>query len=249
MQPTDNRTERNWDSPGRLVPAVILIAIGALFLLSNLRIIPNTNWFDFWPVILIVIGASKLADAPRTGGYTGGVVLVGIGGLFLVSNLGLLPNGWSVWDFWPVALIAVGIMLLLERVAWPDSLGRTWARRVNPADASETSGDVNLTAVFSGGKRRVSGEDFRGGVISAVFGGFELDLRQAFMTANSAVLKIDVVFGGAEIKIPTNWCAVVKGAGIFGGYSDETLHPQMTPETKRLIVKGGAVFGGVVVKN
>jgi len=249
MQPTDSRTERNWDSPGRLVPAVILIAIGALFLLSNLRIIPNTNWFDFWPVILIVIGASKLAEASRTGSYTGGAVLVGVGGLFLVSNLGLLPNGWSVWDFWPVALIAVGIMLLVERVAWPSDLRRSWSGRFNMSDASETSGDVNLTAVFSGGKRSVVGEEFRGGVISAVFGGFELDLRQAFMTSNSAVLKIDVVFGGAEIKIPTTWCAVVKGTGVFGGYSDETLHPPSTPETKRIVIKGGAVFGGVVVKN
>jgi hypothetical protein len=42
---------------------------------------------------------------------------------------------------------------------------------------------------------------------------------------------------------------VVEGTGVFGGYSDETIHPPMTPETKRLIVKGGAVFGGVVVKN
>jgi len=247
MQPTDNRTGRNWDSRSRMVPAVILIAIGALILLRNLHVIPYTDWINFWPVVLIVIGASKLADASRTGSYTVGAVLMGIGGLFLVDNLGLLP--WSVWNLWPVALIAIGIMLLVERITWPEQLRKSWNSRVNLSDATETSGDVNLTAVFSGGKRSVVGEDFRGGVISAVFGGFELNLRQAFMTANSAVLKIDVVFGGAEIKIPTTWCAVVKGTGIFGGYSDETLHPPATPETKRLVITGGAIFGGVVVKN
>jgi hypothetical protein len=69
------------------------------------------------------------------------------------------------------------------------------------------------------------------------------------MKTNAAVIKIDAVFGGVEMRIPEEWCAVVEGVGIFGGYSDETLHPPMTPETKRLILKGGAVFGGVVVKN
>lgn len=51
------------------------------------------------------------------------------------------------------------------------------------------------------------------------------------------------------MKIPEDWLAVLEGAGIFGGYSDETNHPPITPQTKRLILKGGAVFGGVVVKN
>jgi hypothetical protein len=41
----------------------------------------------------------------------------------------------------------------------------------------------------------------------------------------------------------------MKGAGVFGGYSDQTMHPPITPETKKLIVKGGAVFGGVTIKN
>jgi hypothetical protein len=41
----------------------------------------------------------------------------------------------------------------------------------------------------------------------------------------------------------------MRGGGVFGGFSDHTMHPPLTPETKRLIVKGGAVFGGVTVKN
>jgi hypothetical protein len=41
----------------------------------------------------------------------------------------------------------------------------------------------------------------------------------------------------------------MRGAGVFGGYSDQTIHPPITSETKRLIVKGGAVFGGVTFKN
>ena len=249
MQPNDTHTDRNWDSAGRLIPAVVLIGVGSLFLLGNLHIIPSMNWFDFWPVILIVIGALKLADAPRTGGFAGGAIMLGIGGLFLASNLGVLP--FAVWDLWPLILIVVGVSLLIQRAA--PGFSDSWRGRARDSwpsgSATVAAGDLNLTAVFSGGKRKVTTEDFRGGVVSAGFCGFELDLRVARMRADSAVVRIDAVFGGVELKIPETWCAVVQGAGIFGGYSDETRHPVMTPETKRLIVKGGAVFGGVVVKN
>ena len=240
MQPNDPQPYRNWDS-GRTIPAIALIGVGVLFLMGNLHVIPSMNWFDMWPVILIVIGALKLADATHRGNFTGGAIMVGLGVAFLVGNLGILP--FPVWDLWPVLLIGIGILLLFERLSLPDMTRWDW-RSNNVA-----TGDLNLAAVFSGGKRKIVTDDFRGGTISAVFGGFELDLRKAGMKANSAVIKIDAVFGGVEMRIPEEWCAVVEGVGIFGGYSDETMHPPMTPDTKRLILKGGAVFGGVVVKN
>ncbi len=43
------------------------------------------------------------------------VVLIGIGVLLLLSNLGLFPeSGWAVlWRFWPVALVALGLDVLI----------------------------------------------------------------------------------------------------------------------------------------
>jgi hypothetical protein len=45
------------------------------------------------------------------------IVLIGIGVLLLLSNLGLFPEaGWAVlWRFWPVALVALGIDVLIGR--------------------------------------------------------------------------------------------------------------------------------------
>ena len=99
MQPNETRTDRNWDS-GRLIPAIALIGVGSLILLGNLHLIHSMNWFDFWPVILIVIGALKLAAGPRRGNYTGGAILLGLGAAFLASNFGLLP--FPVWNLWPL---------------------------------------------------------------------------------------------------------------------------------------------------
>lgn len=45
---------------------------------------------------------------------TGGVVLILIGLLLLLQNLGILQWG-SLWKFWPVILIAVGISMIMPR--------------------------------------------------------------------------------------------------------------------------------------
>ena len=60
-------------------------------------------------------------------------------------------------------------------------------------------------------------------------------------------MEINAVFGGAEVRIPTNWSAVLDGVGVFAGaFNDETVQPSLaTPNLKRLRFKGAAVFGGV----
>ena len=50
------------------------------------------------------------------------------------------------------------------------------------------------------------------------FGGFELDLRQADIEGAEAVIEVNALFGGGEIKVPETWHVVVSGMGIFGGY-------------------------------
>ena len=51
----------------------------------------------------------------RRGAVLAGLILIVIGALFLLSNLGLL--GWWRWDvFWPLILIGVGVALLAGRL-------------------------------------------------------------------------------------------------------------------------------------
>jgi hypothetical protein len=62
---------------------------------------------------------------------------------------------------------------------------------------------------------------------------------------------VDVVFGGADLRIPETWSAVVQGTGVFGAFTDNSRQPDpsRTPNPKRLVVKGAAVFGHVEVRN
>lgn len=240
-----------------MIPGLILVAIGALFLLDNLHIVHVSTWFAYWPVILIAFGLVKLVDSTFPGGRIAGGVLMAVGAAFLADNLGYI----RIDQMWPLLLIAAGLFLLWIRTHSGYDYSRWWGgpfherhwrhRHFQFDSPSYSSGGstIHEVNVFSGTRRVINDQDFKGGKISCVFGGITLDLTGANMVGNSAVLDISAVYGGAVVRIPTTWHLEMRGAGVFGGYSDQTIHPPFTPETKRLIVKGGAVFGGVTFKN
>ena len=65
---------------------------------------------------------SKRRDRPgqhRRVSLVGPVILIGLGVVFLLNNMGVLA--WSVWDvifrLWPVLLIAVGLEIILSRLS------------------------------------------------------------------------------------------------------------------------------------
>ena len=51
----------------------------------------------------------------RRGGLIGPLILIGLGVVFLLNNLGILD--WSIWEIllrlWPVLLVAAGLDLIL----------------------------------------------------------------------------------------------------------------------------------------
>jgi len=225
--------------PG-IVPALAVIGIGVLFLLNNLNIVYVHDWWRYWPVILIAAGMAKMVDAEHSGGRLSGGILLCVGALFLADTLGFLRLSWH--DFWPLILIGAGLVMLWSRLAPPPA--------GVPASPPGHEGVLNEYAIFGGVERKVMTDDFRGGHVSAMFGGVELDLRQASIRAESAVLDVNAMFGGIEIKVPTSWVVVPQVAAIFGGFSKKGAEPSTDmPGVRRLYIKGSAIFGGVDVKN
>ncbi len=249
---TDPRYDWNQSSE-RFIPAIVLIGLGVLFFLNNLHVVAVHDVIRYWPAIFIAVGIVQLVDSAYPAGRIAGGAFVTVGAFLLARNLGYLDI--RIHDLWPLILIGAGILMLLNRtVLWRDKLFAGMAnnehfRRWRERDY--TPGMLNEYAVFGGGKRKVNTFDFKGGHVDAVFGGFEIDLRDAIMDSDMAVLEANAVFGGIEIRIPITWSAVVQGVGVFGGYQDETTQPNQSliPNPKRIIVKGAAVFGAVEVKN
>lgn len=254
METPDNDPRYIWSrSSERFIPAIVLIGVGLLFLLNNLHIVAVREIIGYWPAILIAVGIIQLVDSSFAAGRAAGGILVCVGAFLLARNLGYLNI--AVHDLWPLILIGAGILMLLNRtVLWPGGvyarIGRSERFR-RFRDRQYVPGMLNEYGVFGGGKRKVNTMDFKGGHVDAVFGGFEIDLRDAVMEGDVATLETNAVFGGIEVRIPVTWSAVVQGVGVFGAFQDETRQPNQSliPNPKRLIVKGGAVFGAVEVKN
>jgi len=281
MEPNDYQDPQSGRIQHGAIPGLIIIAIGVLFLLDNFHVVYVREWWRYWPVVLIAVGMVKLVDATYATGRIVGGVMMGVGALILGNNLGVIDV--TIEQLWPLILIGIGLVMLGARIWGPEWLGpqrrfrhhhwkrnfdreklrqnienrarRGWEAGIKyvPDDDEEppSPDKLNEVAIFGGGKRKVITQDFQGGELTAVFGGFEVDLREAGMTADSAILDVNTIFGGAEIKIPYSWTAVVQGVGIFGGYGDETTPPNPTtnPNSKKLFIRGAAVFGGVSVKN
>jgi hypothetical protein len=110
--------------------------------------------------------------------------------------------------------------------------------------------EFDQAVVFSGFKRRVTSRHFRYGKIAAVFGGFNIDFNRAEIDGEYAVLNIDAVFGGGEVRVPDHWRIVIEGSAIAGAFVDETYgSPDPGKPIKRLIIRGTAVCGGVSFKS
>ena len=156
----DNRDYMIRTSTG-LVPGLTLAGLGVLFLLSNLDILQVYNWWQLWPVVVIAIGVTKLVDSPVIGEKTAGTVMIGVGGIFLATTFGWVP--WDVLDFWPLALIGLGLVMLFQRLGDLEENSRwRYAARSQHADG---------IAVFGGFQRRVTTDDYGGADYVTIFGG------------------------------------------------------------------------------
>ncbi len=111
--------------PNILWPAILII-VGLAFLFQNLGLLGNNLWdsiFKFWPVLLILLGLNDLA---RTRGVAGPTFTIGLGAIFMASNLGYL--GWdswmTIWRLWPVIIIAIGLEIFIGRKnIWLSTIG------------------------------------------------------------------------------------------------------------------------------
>lgn len=231
-----------------IIFSVALIALGALFLLDNMGILRFHDVARYWPVILIALGVVRLVDSHGTASLIWGGLLAGAGSLLLLDNLGIFYFDWRI--FWPAVLIGLGILMLIRTTQRHEPWAAARTDGVNPPPPSP--GTLNLWAMFSGGEKRITAQDFRGGEVSAMFGGFEIDLRGAALAEAQATIDVNAMFGGVDIQIPETWIAEVKGTALFGGFTDETIPPATpagAPAPPRLIVTGYAMFGGVTVSN
>ena len=59
--------------------------------------------------------AEELSGDIKTGSVFWGLFLMGLGALFLLANFDVIDYG-SIWTYWPVLIIVIGVKLVFEHV-------------------------------------------------------------------------------------------------------------------------------------
>ncbi len=227
-----NRFRHRRRGRGQFVGAFVLITIGILFLLIENHVLESFNIWRLWPMILVIVGTAKLMQR-TSAGTVPGIILISLGVIFELSEFGYLPVRPD--NLWPLILVAAGAALL-------------W-KALTPAHNESSNAEPESFTIFGGVERRISDPAFTGTEMTAILGGYKVDLRKAQMAGEKAVITTTAIFGGIELLIPESWTVDLRGSPIFGGYNDETLHREQNISGPRLIIEGFAMFGGITIKN
>ncbi len=223
----------------RLFFGLFLIAIGGVWILERLGLIPNAvdDILISWQMLLIGIGIFSLIGGNRTPG----LILIMIGGFFLIPEVAEIPYELRRLA-WPLLLVGLGIILLF----------RTRKKNEPTFDRGASSTDVFDDFVIFGGREIfVNSQNLIGGKTTSIFGGTEYDMRRTVMSPNGAVVDCVTIFGGCTFKVPPNWTVKNEVTTVFGAFSDKrgaTFHEDATDASKMLVIKGFSAFGGIEVK-
>ncbi|SFF88459.1 Cell wall-active antibiotics response 4TMS YvqF [Duganella sp. CF458] len=249
-----NRGHRERNTASQMLIGAGVILAGFLFLIDNLGWIDLDMRVHFWPIILMVFGASTLAQAPRRGsGATfAGIFMLLFGMVSLLKGLGLIAISWKT--LFPIGIIGLGLLMVFrankrsKRAADGDA-GSGFAEDASMfgMDQGETGERVlDLTAILGGVQRKVTTQDFRGGDLTSLMGGIDLDMRTASLNG-TAVVNVFALMGGISIKVPTDWTVELEGTPVLGGFDEKTMEPK--DSSKRLVIRGTAIMGGVEIRN
>ncbi len=205
------------------------VAIGSLLLLRNLHVISFDYWGELWggflSFLLILVGCIILVKRSR---WIWGLLFLSAGATIGLRALHIVDvNFWQI--VWPILFIAVGSAVLFSLVK-DGKISKTKAK--------------HMAAAWSGQSEKVEGK-YTGGTVSSVFGGVDLDLRQADIK-DGAVIEVFVLFGGVDIIAPNDVVVKNEATAIFGGIDDKTNPGAKAKKT--LYIRGECFFGGIELK-
>ena len=214
----------------------IIVVIGVLLLLSTTGLYDVGAVWRYVPSLFVLLGVWALYRG-QLRNVTGPVVLIVIAGAVQLVTLGVI-TGAEIAAWWPLLIVLFGVSLLVGH--WRRS------RRV-PAT---TTDDFDLIGVFGESEQRISSGSFRGGSATAIFGGIDVDLRDAAVDEPPAVVSVTALFGGVELAVPEEWVVQIEALPVFGAVEDERRRRPASAERRDgpdLVVTGFVAFGGISI--
>ncbi|MBK0378369.1 LiaF transmembrane domain-containing protein [Mucilaginibacter segetis] len=253
---------------GKIMAGVILLIVGGILLIQQFNFFFFPSWLFSWPMWLIVWGLYVGAKHNFRKPIWFILIILGVG--FLLDRE--IPGFDISGIMWPILIIAFGLWIILRRNYGDKYLGDTDQAKPNATFAEvdytvKPNDDVppinpnpgvppyspddhlDATAIFGGVNKSIFSKNFRGGDITNIFGGTELDFTQADINGR-VVIDITQVFGGTKIIVPANWHVVSDLAAVFAGVDDKRIkNPQVIKSDKILMIKGVSIFAGIEIRS
>jgi hypothetical protein len=248
---------------------IVLVVLGVVFLLDNLGLVESRVLFrNLWPLLVVLFGLSKLVFG-RGHERILGVGATVFGSLWLADRL----FDWDinvVGTLWPLILIGLGIGLLFKRgpATWPPPFtpgagipasplpgvppvpGASFSDAGQDTSSRDTdvSASIREVAILAGIQRRNVSQSFRGGSVTAVMGGVELDLRDCRIAGDAAHLTVQVALGQVELRLPRDWVLDSRVGAVLSNIEDRS-DPPISGTPKRLVIEGSVFLGQIEIRN
>ncbi|MFI5148298.1 MAG: LiaI-LiaF-like domain-containing protein [Bacteroidia bacterium] len=241
---------------GRVLSGLILIGVGTVLLLHQLGTV-FPAWIFSWQMIVIVIGTYiGVRHGFRWRGWIGVILLI-----ILLCIEQFYPNFRTSELFWPLLVIVAGLFVIFRprkkwnSERWKEKWGHKWEEKSKKWEhdygtGTEYGGDrIDSVAIFGGVRKVIVSKDFKGGEITTVFGGAEIDLSQADINGKVS-LELTQVFGGTKIIVPPHWQIQSDMVSIMGSIEDKRPAKEgMLNQDKVLVLHGTSVMAGIDIRS
>jgi hypothetical protein len=205
-----------------LVIGLVVTTLGAALMLERLDVVNAGELFRYWPIALILFGASIVAQA-----FHGGCAQP-VGGGRRRMRGGL---------FWLIVLLVVPMVMMSSnaRERWADRAGRgvenLFDRRADAGvERARGRDNLRIVAVMGEDQRAAFDAPFEGAKMTTVMGSSRLDLREARLEPGE-VADIDVfgMMGEVNIIVPEGWIVDVRTTPVMGAVKDQRWRVDRQP--------------------
>lgn len=275
----DNIYHHHRPGAGKIFVGLLLLLVGGALLLQQFTFFAIPWWIWRWPMWLILIGLYSGAKHNFKNSGWIIMILVGCVFLTddIFPEIDLHRLIWPIILIAIGAWIITGRNAhwkCVDKKAWRLNNPKPWEANYavpdpnnpNPVDPVNPQGEpytynytsghdkygddyINATSVFGSVNKTILSKDFKGGDITNVFGGAELNFTQADISGK-VYIDVTQLFGGIKLIVPPHWQVVSDMAAIFAGIDDKrrpgtvALHPD-----KILVLRGTSIFAGIEIKS
>lgn len=220
---------------GSLIWGILFIIVGLIFGLNAMGITDINIFFRGWWTLFIIIPSliGVIKESYKVGNYIW--LLIGI--VLLLSAQGII-NFSTIWKLaLPTILVIIGLSIIFK-----DVVGSKINAQIKELNKE---GKTEYYATFSGEELTFTGSEFKGASLNAIFGGIDINLKDAVIEED-IVINSTAVFGGVDILVPNNVNVKVKSSSIFGGTDNKMTENKENVPT--IYVKAFNLFGGTEIR-